>query len=80
MKFKVTIGVAILGLFIVGMAVKQVAEKKIVSIGNEQALSLEEEEKMSSPEEGDQSWKLLLVNQTHQIPDCLLYTSDAADE
>ena len=38
MKFKVTIGVAILGLFIVGMAVKQVAEKKIVSIGNEQAL------------------------------------------
>lgn len=27
MKFKVTIGVAILGLFIVGMAVKQVAEK-----------------------------------------------------
>ena len=46
MKFKVTIGVAILGLFIVGMAVKQVAEKKIVSIGNEQALSLEEEEKM----------------------------------
>ena len=49
MKFKVTIGVAILGLFIVGMAVKQVAEKKIVSIGNEQALSLEEEEKMSSP-------------------------------
>ncbi len=28
MKFKVTIGVAILGLFIVGMAVKQVAEKK----------------------------------------------------
>ena len=69
MKFKVTIGVAILGLFIVGMAVKQVAEKKIVSIGNEQALSLEEEEKMSSPEEGDQSWKLLLVNQTHQIPE-----------
>ena len=46
MKLKVTIGVAILGLFIVGMAVKQVAEKKIVSIGNEQALSLEEEEKM----------------------------------
>ncbi|EJR6119026.1 M15 family metallopeptidase [Enterococcus faecalis] len=69
MKFKVTIGVAILGFFIVGMAVKQVAEKKIVSIGNEQALSLEEEEKMSSPEEGDQSWKLLLVNQTHQIPE-----------
>lgn len=24
---------------------------------------------MSSPEEGDQSWKLLLVNQTHQIPE-----------